>query len=306
MLLVTTAGCGVYKTNVKQNSKKTAKVDTVQLRVGTYNLRISPKKDYDAGNGWDKRKSMVVSFVKKIDFDIWGIQEVTGKGNVGIPEVGSNVQADLIAELGDIYEFRFFSPYSQDGNGRSASGLAYKKDKFILSDYKYFWVNDTPDVMVKNNGTHSRGGCCAILTHRETGIRLFFMETHAALGKENNEQAYIYANIERLYNTEGLPSIFAGDLNNNETSEAYKEYTKWWSDAYRTLYPVGRVSGPTGTHNAFNHSKVMSAKSRIDYIFYRGEIVPVHYTCDDTLYDGHFPSDHFPVYCDFKVFNSKR
>ena len=299
--VIFTSGSG--KTAVLKVVQKPYSLDEVaEIRVGTFNLRISPQEDYDSGNGWDTRKAMVVSSVRNIDFDIWGMQEVTGVGNGGIPAVGSNMQADLTKELGDTYEFLFFSPYSQDGKGRSASGLAYKKDKFTISGYNYFWTSDTPDVMINNDGTHSRGGCCAVFTHKETGVRLFFMEAHASTTEEaNNSQAYIYADIERLYNPEGLPSVFVGDLNASDTSDAYKEYTKWWSDAYRTLFPAGKVSGPTGTHNAFNPSKEMTEKSRIDYIFFRGEIVPVHYTCDDTLYDGHYPSDHFPIYCDFRI-----
>ena len=108
-------------------------VDMASVRIGSYNLRISSDKDYENGNGWDTRKAKVVSTIRKNDCDIIGLQEVTGPGNGG-QEIGRNMQSDLREELGDTYEFLFFSPYSQDGNGKSANGIAFKKKMFEISD----------------------------------------------------------------------------------------------------------------------------------------------------------------------------
>lgn len=271
-----------------------------EIRVGNFNIRISADEDYKTGNGWDLRKEKVFAAVDKIDFDIFGFQEVSGKGNGGI--VGDAMQTDLCDNLGDEYEFKFFSPYSEDGNGRSSNGFAYKRDKFTMSDYRFFWISDTPNIMERNDGSHNRGGCCAVFTHKETGIRFFFMESHAPLDKTINDNlAHVYPDLERLYNPDGLPSLFVGDLNNYPTSDAYQVYTAWWKDAYATLLPYGKVTGPSGTFNGFNTAADMNTKGRIDYIFYRGEIEPLHYTCDDSLYDGHYPSDHLPIYCDFRI-----
>lgn len=296
--VIFTSGTGQTATvKVKQKIKTTG--DMAEVRIGNFNVRIASESDAESGNGWDVRKERLISAINKIDFDIFGLQEVGGKNNVGI---ATGQQTFLVDRLGDRYEFKFFSPYSQDGIGKSSNGFAYKKDKFIISNYKYFWASNTPDVMSYNDGTHSRGGCCAVITHKETGLQFFFMEAHAALDKDINcEQASVYPRIEEIYNPGGLPSVFVGDLNHYETSDAYKTYVTWWTDAYAYLLPSNKCSGPSGTYNGFELTRDMNRAGRIDYIFFRGNIVPTSYVCDDSLYDGYYPSDHLPIYCDFEL-----
>jgi endonuclease/exonuclease/phosphatase family metal-dependent hydrolase len=128
------------------------------------------------------------------------------------------------------------------------------------------------------------------------------MESHAPLDKDiNNRLAYIYPKLEKQYNPDGLPSVLVGDMNNYATSEAYKTYLTWWEDAYETLLPSNSVEGPSGTYNGFDTARDMNSAGRIDYIFFRGNIEPVHYVCDNTLYEGYYPSDHLPIYCDFRI-----
>ena len=285
---------------IKQDVEFIDTEERIKARIGSFNLRISPNSDYDTGDGWDLRKARVVSAIKSNDFDVFGIQEVSGPGNGGI--IKDAMQKDLVAELGDVYEFRFFSPYSQSGNGGSANGLAFKKDKFTMSGYKYFWLSENPDVMVKNDGTHSRGGTCAVFTHKTTGVQFFFMATHAPLDKEVNVKlAYLYPELEKKYNTGLLPSFLVGDMNNYQGSDASITYRTWWNDAYMVLSEQGKTIGPSGTFNGFNVSADMNTRGRIDYIYYRGAATPLEYKCDDTLYDGHYPSDHLPIYCDFII-----
>lgn len=284
---------------IKQEGSTGESSDKTRVRIGTFNLRISPDQDYENGNGWDTRRSMVVSAILANDFDIFGLQEITGNGNGG-PVIGQNMQADLVADLGSTYEFKFFSPYSQDGVGRSSNALAFKKDKFTISNYRYFWLSETPDKMVRNDGAHNRGGTCAVFTHKNTGIRFFFMETHAPLDKDiNNNLAYLYPKLEKRFNPDELPSFFVGDLNCYPASEASTVYKTWWQDSYLVLSNQGKTSGPSGTFNGFNTVMDMNKRGRIDFIYYRGNATPVWYMCDDTLYDGRYPSDHLPIYCDF-------
>ncbi len=265
----------------------------VKVRVGSFNLRVSGM-DTGSVNEWSKRKERVIQSIKDNDFDFFGVQEVTTE------------QQDYLkaSELKDIYEMKFFSPYSQDGNGDKAQGLLYKKDKYTLSDWKFFWPSDNPEVMSKNdingNTKYSRGSCCGILTDKTNGAKMFMMVMHGMLDDTAGDKyAYVNNDMEKKYNPKGYPAFFVGDLNAVPTRQAYKTWTTHWRDAYEAVGAENRT-GPIGTHNGWKTNQT-AFPDRIDYIFFKGEATPLNYVCNDTKYDNLFPSDHFPLYSDFIV-----
>ena len=262
------------------------------LCVGSYNLRMS-HLDNGTDNAWSERKERLKTSMLSCPFDFFGIQEVDDK-----------TQTWLDSELSSKYSFCYFSPYSQNGKGSRAQGIGYRKDKFTLSDWHYFWACSTPDVMTVNDkgsqGSFNRGGCCCILTHKATGARFFVMNNHGCLNaKSNEESAPVYVEMEKKYNKEGLPSFFVGDMNAKQSSvegSVYMTYAAHWTDSY--LKAVKRT-GAAGTYNGY---KSVNGSSRIDYVFYRGEgLKPQLYHCDNTLYGGFYPSDHFPLWVKFKI-----
>ncbi len=293
-IAVSSPGGAVAAVSLKQAGKERG---SVRIRVGSFNVRIPSAADSEHGDGWQERKPRLAQAYKDNEFDVFGIQECSPQQ-----------QSELPVVAGGAYDFWFFSPYSQNGVGKSAQGIAYRKDKFILSERHFFWACDTPDVMTTNdtgsNGTYNRGGCCAVLTHRETGISLFVMNSHGCLNSGANQAyAHVYVDMEKRYNKAGLPSVFVGDMNASYTSPASVTYRTWWQDSYEVLSQSGKISGPTGTYNAFDPSRDMNKASRIDFIYFRGPLEPLRYVCNAKKYDGHYPSDHLPVYCDFEVFS---
>ncbi len=134
-------------------------------------------------------------------------------------------------------------------------------------------------------------------------MKFFFMMSHMPLGHEANaNSAPIILERAKMYNPENLPSFFAGDLNTREERPASQLFRTWWNDTFLSL-PAEMKTGSTGTFNnhGLNLGKMETAP-RIDFIYYRGEgIEPLHYTCDGRMDGGIFPSDHCPVYADFRV-----
>lgn len=264
----------------------------IVLRLGTYNLRMS-NLDKDSDNVWDVRKERLKSSILACDFDVFGIQEVS-----------SVTQAWLDKEFASQYSFCYFSPYSKDGKGDRAQGIGFKKTAFTLTQWHYFWACDTPDTMTENDtgsqGNYKRGGCCGILTHKASGVQFFFMNNHGCLNSDCNIlHAPVYIQQEKRFNPSGLPSVFVGDMNDRGTGgegSAYATYCSYWTDSFKALEASSR-KGPAATYNGFSSP---SGKSRLDYVFYRGEgMTPQLYTCDNTLYGGLYASDHFPVWVEF-------
>ena len=267
--------------------------EEVFLRVGSYNIRMS---NLDTGdNLWAVRKERLKQSIIECNFDVFGLQEVS-----------TEAQAWLDSELASRYTCNYFSPYSQSGKGIKAQGIAYRKGEFEISDWYYFWAWEKPDVMGVNDkgssGNYNRGGCCCILTHKATGLRIFVMNNHGFLDDDANARyAGVYVDIARKRNPESLPTFFVGDMNAGPTPEAgsvYMTYTSYWKDSYASVDPSKRL-GPRGTYNGFSEP---SGKSRIDYVFFGGkDVTPLTYCCSNKLYGGLYASDHFPVWVDFRI-----
>lgn len=235
------------------------------------------------------RKTRVVQSIRENDFDVFGLQECS-----------DDIKTYLADELDDTYTIRFFNPFRADGEGSGeAMGLAYKTAKYNLSDWHYYWLSDTPAVMVTNDGTKNRGGCCAILTDKVTGIKFFMMVTHGCLDADAREEhASQYEEMEKLYNPSGYPSFFVGDMNAQPSDPASVIYRTYWNDAYYSSVPK---TGPYCTFNGFNLERNMyTHKNHLDYVYYRNA-TPRRYVCNDRLYGGYYASDHLPVYVDMKV-----
>ena len=264
-------------------------MSSADLRVGSYNLRMSSLDDSDAQNKWSVRKSRLLTSIKENDFDIFGVQEVD-----------LTTQQWLRDNLGSEFECWFFSPYAQSGTGDKAQGILFRKNMLSISDKHYFWASDTPDVCSVNDtgdsGNFRRGGHCAIFTHKSTGVRFFFMNTHACLNREPNAAyAYVYADQEKRYNTEGLPSFFVGDMNARPEYDAPAKYKEHWKDSFET---AAKRSGAAATYNGYSNA---SGKYRIDYIFHRGKVNVKEFCINNALYDNLYASDHFHIYADVTI-----
>lgn len=264
-------------------------LDSFDVRVGSYNIRMSVEdKDHETRN-WTVRQGFLWSSMDICDFDVVGLQEVS-----------TEQQEDLKTKWSSEYGLYFFSPYSQNGKGDKAQGLMYRSNMFTLSDTHFFWLGPDPDKMstsdVGTNGKFNRGGFCGILTHKATGMRFFFMNTHGALSEDaKTGYARVFELIEKRYNTDELPSFLVGDMNAVATHDMMKTILGYWKDSYVD------AQSRNGIANTFNSYSNPNGVRRIDYVLYRGVPAPSLYCCDNTLYNGMYASDHFPVYADFTI-----
>ena len=105
------------------------------IRVGTYNIRLSGGAGIvkaDGKNYWDLRKADLVDLVKKMDLDVFGLQEVT-------PE-----QAAYLRE--NLPEFAFVGEHrNADRISGEASPVCYRRSRFEELKKGTFWLSETPD-----------------------------------------------------------------------------------------------------------------------------------------------------------------
>lgn len=264
-------------------------MDSFKVRIGSYNIRLAGEDKNHETRKWSVRQGFLWSSMDVCDFDVVGLQEVS-----------SEQQEDLEAKWSSAYGLYFFSPYSQNGKGDKAQGLMYRSNVFTLSETHFFWLGPDPDKIstsdVGTNGKFNRGGFCGILTHKATGLKLFFMNTHGALSEDaKTAYARVFELIEKRYNTDGLPSFLVGDMNAVSSHEMMKTILGYWNDAYVD------AEQRKGVANTFNSYTNPNGVRRIDYVLYRNVSKPSFYCCDNTLYNGQYASDHFPVYADFTI-----
>ncbi len=274
--------------NIVEDNAEPATLEDV--RIGTYNIRIQSSSDGD--NNWPTRKPITVQSIKDIDFDIFGLQEAQTYHHTYLQET-----------LGDIYGFEWFCPNT--GSSKESVGIAYKKSEWSLAKLNKFYINSDPDTQAKSDtgssGNYYRGALCGTFIHKKTGTKLFFMSTHGCLNKEpNNTYAYLYPEQEARFNPDGLPSFFVGDLNARPDWDSSVLFRTYWNDTYLTIDETLR-QGCDDTFNGWD-SPEGRADRRIDFVYYKGAgVTPTLYKCDNTLYDGKYPSDHWPVYADFTI-----
>ena len=292
------------------------------IRVGTYNIRLSPG-DKGTPNAWLERREDMVACVRNLNLDVFGMQEVC-------PD-----QAAYLRET--LPEFAFVGDHREaDRRSGEASPVFYRRSRFDAENSGTFWLSETPEVPAsKSWGTRCTRVCSyLILRDRRTGRRFCFANTHTDhVSAEAREKGMLLI-IERMKQFgHGAPIVFTGDHNCNETEApaqavskildnalfltetpptgAWRTWNGWrWRDSEvstteaLTLPPERRNPKPgspdarKGENGAPGQSFYMRCGGpRIDYIYVSHGTRVLDYATVDAPRPGKklYPSDHFPV-----------
>ena len=298
-------------------SSPTSSAAAKSIRVGTFNVRLSPG-DKGTPNAWNERKADMVAMLKGLDLDAGGLQEVC-------PD-----QARYLRDNMPDYEF-VGEHRGADRVSDEASPVFFRKSRFEAEKKGTFWLSETPDVP----GVKGWGAACPrvcsylVLRDKSTGRRFCFANTHtdhkSALARENG----MLLVIERMKEFgSGAPIVFTGDHNCRETEAPAIAVSKLLKNAiFETEAPP---KGPWRTYNGWDwrEKELMSADAlklapevrnacpgspdgqskgsgydlskdwpRIDYIYVSPGVRVLDYeTVGETRPDTKlYPSDHFPI-----------
>jgi endonuclease/exonuclease/phosphatase family metal-dependent hydrolase len=283
----------------------------LDLRIGTYNVwahyaraGLVRKGKADAARSWDKSKEAVADLIVKLDCDFIGMQEV------------SDVCRDDLAKLvkkagGKKYKLWWVNTYPDGHRRQVGNAIFYDKRKFKLSEQNIYYFSPTPEVMSKgwDEKRYYRAALTAVVTHKKSGKKFFFIATHGPLGKEAKVEAgRLLVEFDKKYNTQGLPTIVVGDMNSRPGDGFHQNMLKHFEDCYLV---AEKKDGNVGTFNsAAGLDKNFTLEHRrIDHIYVRstdkGKIKVKDYKVNRDKYkiDGamHYPSDHNPVYVDLQL-----
>lgn len=271
-------------------------------RFATFNVRYVHPKNGDVGEkSWSARRLGVLATIRDYDFDIVGMQEVTGN-NVDA-ETGRSQLEDLVSGLPGYACIA----YERADKNYSYNVVFYKKQKYECLSHESFWLSETPDVCSKGFTAERERRCVvAHLRVKSTGETFWFCNTHPesdnAVAGEKSAQLI----VDRLRRIAGAePVVLVGDLNHKrEQTAIYRTYRSFFEDAALTVASDSDYCVPRGgveTRSTYQSWKRAGEciGAEIDYLLYRG-MTPLNRHIVTDTYGRDVPvSDHFALYGDF-------
>jgi endonuclease/exonuclease/phosphatase family metal-dependent hydrolase len=255
------------------------------IRIITYNIRVSLPED--GINAWPNRKNQVVALLRFHQPDIFGLQEA------------------LIDQIEDIHSklpiMKWVGIGRDDGKESGEySPIFYDSEKFIALKEGWFWLSETPDKPGLGwDATCNRTCTWLLLNEIKSNQRFMVFNTHFDhIGvKARLESARLILQKIKDLNTDNLPVILTGDFNMTPDQEPISVLTTELIDSKSISKEP--PYGPTGTFNGFKFDSPLN--SRFDYIFVSTNINVNQYAVITDSKDLTYPSDHLPVFCEFRT-----
>ena len=255
-----------------------------RLRVMTYNIRMDNPGDGD--NQWKFRKDLAAEMVKFHEVDIFGAQEV--------------LHHQLTDLLDRLPEFAYVGVGREDGKTKGEyAPIFYRKDRFSVEKSGNFWLAEDMNAVGKKgwDAACERVATWAILKDKNTGKRLFFLNTHLDhVGKVARHEGALLVIGQAAKLSEGLPVIVTGDFNATPDDEPIQVLVNKSDERHLThTRDLAELKyGPEWTFHDYGRIP-MNERAWIDYIFVKGNFkVYSNGVITDTL-NHLYPSDHCPV-----------
>jgi len=255
------------------------------LRVMSFNIRNSFARDGE--NHWEGRKDLVYSVIRDYAPDVLGLQEA------------NSFQLEELSH--EFPEYGKVGEGSMGGAKGQYSAILFWKEQFKLSDSGSFWLSETPTAPSKSWGSAHHRICTWVeLLDRESQQTIYVYNTHMDDGSKKAREEGARMIMDHIQKKAELsPSVFMGDFNAPEDSEALKIIKSnsesdqklgiQMVDSFRVLYPQRKK---VGTYNGFTGQ---SDGPKIDYIMVRPSMKVIEASILQTNQKGRYPSDHYPV-----------
>lgn len=250
------------------------------IKVISFNVRLSVNDTFDGENNWKYRKEGAVKLIQNESPDLFGLQEALYN------------QALYMEE-----NLPEYTKYGVDREGGLEKGeaescaLFYRTDRFKELEKGTFWLSETPDVPSKGWDADYRRVVTWILL-KEKGLfgkKILYMNTHFDhKGKEARLQSGKLV-VERIGEIakNGEVVILTGDFNAKIEDPSLAPIRKTL-DYSREKAPV---TDSLGTFNNWGKNENVTI---IDHIFYRG-VTPERYRVITDDYGVPYISDHYPI-----------
>lgn len=263
-----------YKTAIPSFDITTLTDDSC-ITVVSANVRCYTTGDRGKKN-WYYRAPFMVQTLIDAKADIIGLQECM------------KIHYDCIAPA--LQGYGSFIDYREGGKCPEGCPIFYNLAKFELESKGTFWLSETPERISVSWGAACYRICSyALLRQKSDGKQLAVFNTHLDHVSEEARIKGVQLIMEKLQAFGGMPCVIMGDFNDYESSATYREMTRLFDDAkYRTQ--------DTDRGATYHDYGKQTDGENIDYFLVSEAGVEVlQYRVIRTVYDGVYPSDHFPI-----------
>ncbi|MDZ7263164.1 MAG: endonuclease/exonuclease/phosphatase family protein [candidate division KSB1 bacterium] len=264
------------------------------LKVMTFNIRYGTAED--GANSWEFRKTALLKLIQVYQPDILGTQEAL---EFQIAAIRAACPQYGVFGIGRYQGIELPDRPHESLDGESCR-IFYDSTKFLLLQQGTFWHSDTPEIAGSMNwgNTLPRITTWGILQSRKTSQQWVVMNTHYHWDEPYVTNATKLI-LQRQATIAGkLPTILMGDFNLSPAATSHDllcGQTKWDSltGPFRDTWRARKKSEThAGTYHGF---KGDSSGDRIDWILVTNEVGIKDIRILHDRWEGHYPSDHFPV-----------
>jgi len=267
----------------------TKPINENEITVMSYNIRLATGDLYTE-HRWRYRAPLVLKVIENSKPDILGVQEM------------KKIQENHFAKY--LVGYSSYTPYRSKGSSAEACGIYYNETRFKLLDKGVFWLSETPDVQSKGWDAGFPRICSWVKLKDKNGKEIHIFNTHLDhLGKTARIESLKLIN-SKISELGAKNVILLGDLNFIEARETekpndpYKYLTSLFTDA---KYAEGvEVIQAGNTFHKYGE-KDPTISYVIDFILFKAtDLTPTTYEVINSVIDGQYPSDHYPVQVVFK------
>ena len=253
-----------------------------RIKLATFNVRCPVDK---SPNSWEERKERCRKVIQNNRLDIFGVQEAY------IHQIN-----DLIKDT----DYSFIGAGRNDfKNSGEFSAIIYNRTRFKVLESGTFGLSEAPGVPGhKSWGTaYPRIATYGCFLDRISGKKFVYYNTHldhkSSLARVNGVKLIIDHAVK---NSGSLPLVISGDFNASPDSAVYEAVDLIMDDSASVS-----LTAHQGSQHTFNGFGKVKSGNPIDFIFVSKDFTVYSHKTDNTMINGMFPSDHFPVVAELTV-----
>ena len=231
---------------------------------------------------WNKRAEYYLKNIDAVKPDILGAQEV------------QRSQYDFLTE--HLVGYDSVVDYRDDRGARSEScPIFYNAARFTLLDSGTFWLSDTPDVMSKYEESNEyRIATFVKLKDAVTNQTIAVYNTHPDWSSVAARVKQLAVVAKRAQAAGADKIVVLGDLNSDRKRPGGSEGLAPIEEFLKDSKTFAGMTDYGATFNGYEMDE--DGPMTLDYIFLPEESTVLAVGKVDAVYDGVFPSDHYPIW----------